>query len=89
MQKTLSLATILLLSSHTLAAEQDINDYGLTEGHNAGLPDEHIFESYYHFEKITEFTKEEITEFWKNKTNGEYCTSLFGKIVDKYQELTS
>ena len=39
------------------------------------------------FEKITEYTIEEITEYWKNRTDGEYCTELFGKIVDNYQDV--
>lgn len=51
--------------------------------------DDHLNEYAFSFDKITEYTKNEITEFWKNKTYGEECTSLFIKIVEHYENVVS
>ena len=50
----------------------------------------HFDENYsFVFKKVTNYTKEEITEFWKNKTNGVYCTNLFIEIYNKYDSIST
>ena len=82
MRKTLLPTLILLgvqLAKAELTSEKSLDiDYTI---------DAHLNEYAFSIEKITEYTKTEITEFWKNKTNGDLCTSLFGKIVEHYSEV--
>jgi hypothetical protein len=51
--------------------------------------DDHLDEYAFSIGKITQYKKSEITEFWKNKTYGEECTSLFVKIVEHYEKVVS
>ena len=38
----------------------------------------------YHFEEITEFEIDEITEYWENRTNGTHCIDIFTQITSKF-----
>ena len=59
--KVIEITAIALCITNALAG----NQYNYEEGdYLIDGPDAHIVEEYFHFEKITEYTKLEITEFW-------------------------
>ena len=74
----------------------DVNDPAAADGTSAESKpptyndpvEDHFDENYsFKFKKVTSYTKDEITSFWINKTNGEYCTQLFVEIYDKFNSL--
>ena len=86
MRKTV-LPTLLLLgvqqATASLSKERSLN---LAEQSSAEI-EAHLNEMFYDIIHISDYTVNEITTFWENKENGQYCTDLFNTIITKYNDL--
>lgn len=85
------LPTLLLLGVKSInAGTPVVNRRNLAEiktGLNVKETPDELSTWSYHFEEITEFSAAEITEFWKNRTNGVHCTDIFTQILEKFSVL--
>ena len=82
MRKTV-LPTLLLLGLQQATANK-ASEGSLSKVKNV---DDHLNEQFYNIQTITDYDITEITDFWVNKVNGEYCTNLFKSIIEKYNLL--
>ena len=82
MRKTVLPITLLLGLSQ--ASANKVQEGSLSKVRDV---DAHLNEQFYNLQKITDYDKQEITDFWINKVNGQECTNLFNQIIEKYNLL--